>query len=69
MSDFYSVLKQSIIERDLRSAAEREEVYAQARAAMIRRLWSYDPPLAEDEIDSRIGTFDRGGRADRERHG
>ena len=37
MSDFYSVLKQSIIDRDLRSAAEREEVYDQARRAMIQR--------------------------------
>ena len=25
---------------------------------MINRLWSYDPPLAEDEIDHRIGQFD-----------
>jgi hypothetical protein len=58
MSDFYSVLRQSIIERDLRSTDEREAAYAQARQAMIRQLWSYDPPLAEDEIDSRIGAFD-----------
>jgi hypothetical protein len=59
MSDFYSVLKQSIVDRGLRSPAQREEVYGQARAAMIRQLWSYDPPLAEDEIDARIGAFDR----------
>ncbi len=59
MSDFYSVLKGSIVDRGLRSPAAREEVYAQARAAMIRQLWSYDPPLAEDEIDTRIGSFDR----------
>jgi hypothetical protein len=58
MSDFYTVLKQSIVDRNLRSAAAREEVYAQARTAMIRQLWSYDPPLAEDEIDGRIGQFD-----------
>jgi len=58
MSDFYSVLKQSIIDRGLRSARDREAAYAQARTAMIRRLWSYDPPLAEDEIDARIGQFD-----------
>lgn len=59
MNDFYSVLKQSIMDRGLKSPAQREEVYAQARAAMIRQLWSFDPPLAEDEIDARIGTFDR----------
>lgn len=58
MSDFYTVLKQSIVDRNLRSAEAREEVYVQARTAMIRQLWSYDPPLAEDEIDGRIGQFD-----------
>lgn len=58
MNDFYSVLTQSIIDRGLRSARDREATYSQARTAMIRRLWSYDPPLAEDEIDARIGQFD-----------
>lgn len=58
MSDFYSVLKQSIIDRGLSSPESRDEAYAQARRAMINRLWSYDPPLAEDEIDHRIGQFD-----------
>ncbi|MCB1488264.1 MAG: hypothetical protein KDJ88_12505 [Bauldia sp.] len=58
MNDFYSVLTQSIIDRGLRSARDREATYSQARTAMIRRLWSYDPPLTEDEIDARIGQFD-----------
>ena len=58
MSDFYSVLRETIIERGLSSASAREATYAQARQAMINRLWSYDPPLAEDEIDHRIGQFD-----------
>jgi hypothetical protein len=58
MTDFYSVLKTSIVRRDLRSPADRLEVYDQARKAMIRKLWSFDPPLAEDEIDTRIGLFD-----------
>ncbi|HET7715123.1 MAG TPA: hypothetical protein VFK86_05810 [Bauldia sp.] len=58
MNDFYSVLRQTIIDRGLSSASAREEAYAQARQAMINRLWSYDPPLAEDEIDLRIGQFD-----------
>ena len=62
MSDFYSVLKQSIIDRGLSSPELREEAYGQARRAMINRLWSYDPPLAEDEIDHRIGQFDTLGR-------
>jgi hypothetical protein len=58
MGDFYSVLKQSIIDRGLSTPEAREEAYAQARRAMINRLWSYEPPLAEDEIDHRIGQFD-----------
>lgn len=58
MGDFYSVLRQSMIDRDLRTAGEREGAYSQARGAMIRRLWSFDPPLAADEIDARIGLFD-----------
>ncbi len=58
MSDFYTVLRQSIIDRGLSAPEAREEAYAQARRAMVNRLWSYEPPLAEDEIDHRIGQFD-----------
>lgn len=58
MTDFYSVLKSSIISRDLRSAADRREVYEQAREAMVRKLWSFEPPLSDEEIDARIGLFD-----------
>lgn len=58
MTDFYSVLKTSIIRRNLRSPAARHEVYEQAREAMIRRLWSLEPPLSDEEIDARIGLFD-----------
>ncbi|WP_421725270.1 hypothetical protein [Bauldia sp.] len=58
MSDFYAVLKQSILDQDLRSQQDRDAAYAQARAAVVRRLWAYDPPLSDDEIDARIGQFD-----------
>lgn len=58
MSDLYSLIRRSIIDRGLTSAAAREEVYQQARTAVIRELWSYEPPLAEDEIDARVGQFD-----------
>jgi len=58
MTDFYTVLKNSIIKRGLHSADDREQVYNQARQAMVQRLWSFDPPLSEDEIDTRIGLFD-----------
>src|SRR3954453_314545 len=58
MSDLHALIRRSIIDRGLTSAAARQEIYQQARTAVIRELWSYDPPLAEDEIDARIGQFD-----------
>ena len=58
MTDFYALLKQSIIERDLRDAPAREAVYAQARDAIIKQLWAFQPPLAADEIDMRVGAYD-----------
>ncbi len=58
MNDFYSLLKQSIIDRDISDAGARDEVYAQARRAMIRQLWAYQPALPQDDIDRRIDDFD-----------
>lgn len=59
MTDFYKLLKQSIIERDVRDARDREAIYAQAREAIVRQLWAYKPPLAADEIDGRVGAYDQ----------
>ncbi len=58
MTDFYALLKKSILDRGITDSNERDEIYAQARRAMVRRLWAFDPPLEEDEIESRIGAFD-----------
>ena len=58
MTDFYALLKQSIIDRGLGDARDRKEIYAQARRAVIKQLWDYRPPLAADEIDSRVGAYD-----------
>jgi len=58
MTDLHALIRRSIIDRGLTSSAARWEVYRQARTAVIRELWSYDPPLAEDEIEARIGQFD-----------
>ncbi len=58
MTDFYALLKQSIIDRGIRDVSERQEVYAQARRAVIKQLWDYRPPLAADEIDMRVGSYD-----------
>jgi len=58
MTDFYALLKQSILDRGLRDADDRQEVYAQARRAVIKQLWDFRPPLAADEIDMRVGAYD-----------
>ena len=59
MTDFYALLKQSIIERDIRDADDREAVYVQARQAIVKQLWAFHPPLAADEIDARVGAYDQ----------
>ncbi len=59
MSDLYSLIQRSIIDRGLTSAAAREEVYRQARTAVIRELWSYEPTLGDEEIEARMAQFDR----------
>jgi hypothetical protein len=58
VSDFYSLLKQSIIDRGISDAGKRDEVYAQARRAMVGQLWAYKPALPRDDIDRRIKDFD-----------
>ena len=58
MTDFYALLKQSIIDRGIEDSGDREEVYAQARRAVIKQLWDFRPPLAADEIDTRVGAYD-----------
>ena len=58
MSDFYSILRKSILDRGITNGSDRNAIYAQARRAMIRRLWTFEPPLQEDEIDRRIAAFD-----------
>ena len=58
MTDFYALLKQSILDRGIRDAGDREGVYAQARRAVVKQLWDFRPPLAADEIDMRVGAYD-----------
>lgn len=58
MSDFYSILRRSILDRGIADGSERQAIYSQARRAMIRRLWSFEPPLDENEIERRIVAFD-----------
>jgi hypothetical protein len=58
MTDFYALLKQSMIDRGLKDENDRKEVYAQARRAVVKQLWDFRPPLAADEIDMRVGAYD-----------
>jgi hypothetical protein len=58
MSDFYSVLVNSLSRADLQDPVARERVFVHARMAMIRRLWSFEPPLSNEEIEEKIGLFD-----------
>jgi hypothetical protein len=58
MTEFYSLLRKSIESRGLKTAAERKDAYDQARRAVIRKLWSREPRLPEDEIARRIAFFD-----------
>ena len=58
MTDFYALLKQSILDRGIKDAGARGEVYAQARKAVVKQLWDFRPPLAADEIDARVDAYD-----------
>jgi hypothetical protein len=58
MTDFYSILIQSLKKRDMWNAAQRETLYDQARMAMIKKLWALRPAISADEIQDRIGQFE-----------
>ncbi|MCX5513565.1 hypothetical protein C3941_22665 [Kaistia algarum] len=63
MSQLDIVLRRSIAHLDPSDRIGRDRVFASARAAMIRLLHVYDPPLTSDEIASKIGEFDTIARA------
>ncbi|WP_018182002.1 hypothetical protein [Kaistia granuli] len=58
MSQLQSVLRRSVAHLEPSDHDGRERMFANAREAMIRLLWSYDPPLSPSEIDSKIDEFD-----------
>jgi hypothetical protein len=58
MSQLQSVLRRSVAHLDPSDHDGRDRVFVNAREAMIRLLWSYDPPLSPREIDSKIDEFD-----------
>lgn len=58
MTQLYAVLRKSIAHLPPDDPAARERVFASARQAMMRLLWSYEPPLTSGEIEEKIGAFD-----------
>lgn len=58
MSQLHTVLRRSVAHLDPSDHDGRERTFTNAREAMIRLLWSYDPPLTPKEIDSKIDEFD-----------
>jgi hypothetical protein len=59
LTDFQTLLKQSILARGIRDPRQREAVYAQARTAFIRQLAGQQPDLSQAEIVARVDEFDR----------
>ncbi len=59
MTDFQTLLKESIIARGIRDPAKRQAVYAQARSALIRQLAEVQPRIAEGDIAKRVVEFDQ----------
>jgi hypothetical protein len=59
LTDFYALLKQSILARGIRDASQRQAIYAQARSALIRQLAGQDPKPSTADITTRVIEFDR----------
>jgi hypothetical protein len=59
LTDFQTLLKQSILARGIRDPEQRQAVYAQARTAFIRQLTAERPALASADIARRVVEFDR----------
>jgi hypothetical protein len=59
LTDFYTLLKQSILERRITDPARRKAIYGQARSALVRQLTAQQPKLSDPAIASRATAFDR----------
>lgn len=58
MTDISAVLLKSLKRRDPWDPEARQRVYTQARLAMLRKLWSLQPPLQPEEIEANVAKFD-----------
>jgi hypothetical protein len=59
VTDFYTLLKQSIVAREIRDPARRQSIYAQARSALLRQLSAQQPQLSQADINASVDQFDR----------
>ncbi|MDX6807464.1 hypothetical protein [Terrihabitans rhizophilus] len=50
MADYYPLLSRAVSGLDPNTSESRREVYERARAAIVKQLRSYDPPLSESDI-------------------
>ncbi len=58
MTDISAVLLKSLKKRDPWDPVARQRVYTHARMAMLRKLWSLQPPLLPNEIEANVAKFD-----------
>jgi hypothetical protein len=58
LTDFQTLLKQSILARGIRDPGQRQAIYAQARTTFIRQLAAQQPDLSQAEISARVTEFD-----------
>jgi len=67
MADYHPVLARAVAALEDNTAEARREVYERARAAIVRKLRSYEPPLTESEITrERLALEDAVRRIERE---
>jgi lipoprotein-anchoring transpeptidase ErfK/SrfK len=58
MTDYYSILRKAVTDRDQPSEAERYELYERARRMVVSRLRGTDPPWLDADIDEQLAAFD-----------
>lgn len=58
MTDFYSILFNSLKKRDIWDSIERMRLYERARMALIKKLWALRPSISAAQIQDRMELFE-----------
>jgi hypothetical protein len=58
MTDYYSILRKAVTDRDQPNEVERYELYERARRMVVSRLRGADPPWLDADIDAQLAAFD-----------